>query len=98
MGSRYLARRILQAVLTIVGIVLLNFVLFRMMPGSPERISHNPSASVVARAAIRDHWGLDKPLFPDQFVAYVAATVQGDFGDSFKFRGREVTSVIAGRV
>ena len=84
--------------LTIVGSVLLNFVLFRMMPGSPERISHNPSASVVARAAIRDHWGLDKPLFPDQFVAYVAATVQGDFGDSFKFRGREVTSVIAGRV
>ena len=98
MGSRYLARRILQAVLTIVGIVLLNFVLFRMMPGSPERISHSPSASVVARAAIREHWGLDKPLFPDQFVAYVAATVQGDFGDSFKFKGREVTTVIAGRV
>jgi peptide/nickel transport system permease protein len=98
MGSRYLTRRILQAVLTIVGIVLLNFVLFRMMPGSPERISHNPHASVAARAALRERWGLDKPLFPDQFIDYVTATVQGDFGESFKFKGKEVTTVIAGRV
>jgi peptide/nickel transport system permease protein len=98
MGSRYLSRRILQAILTIVGIVLLNFVLFRMMPGSPDRISHNPNASIEARAAIRARWGLDKPLFPDQFIDYVAATVQGDFGDSFKYKGKEVSNVIAGRV
>ena len=37
MSGRYLARRVAQAILTIVAIVLLNFVLFRMMPGSPER-------------------------------------------------------------
>jgi len=98
MGSRYLSRRILQAVLTIVGIVLLNFVLFRMMPGSPDRISHNPHASAAARAALRERWGLDKPLFPDQFIDYVAATAQGDFGESFKFKGKEVATVIAGRV
>ena len=98
MGTRYLWRRILQAILTILGIVLLNFVLFRVMPGSPDRISHNPNASVEARAALRERWGLDKPLFPNQFVDYVAATVQGDFGDSFKFKGKEVTEVISGRI
>ncbi len=38
MGSRYLGRRVLQAILTIVGIALLNFLLFRAMPGSPERV------------------------------------------------------------
>ncbi len=98
MGTRYLSRRISLAVLTIAGIVVLNFVLFRMMPGSPDRVSHNPNASVEARAALRERWGLDKPLIPDQFVAYVAATVQGDFGESFKFKGKEVTDVIAARV
>ena len=36
MGGRYLARKAAQAVLTIFAIVLLNFVLFRMMPGSPS--------------------------------------------------------------
>ncbi|HEX6868465.1 MAG TPA: ABC transporter permease [Candidatus Limnocylindrales bacterium] len=98
MGSRYLSRRIVQAILTIVGIVLLNFVLFRMMPGSPDRVSRNPNASVEARAAVRERWGLDKPLFPDQLVDYVAATVQGDFGESYKYKGQQVTDVIAGRV
>jgi len=98
MGSRYLLRRIMQAILTIAAIVLLNFVLFRMMPGSPDRLSRNPNASNEARAALRARWGLDAPLFPDQFVAYLESTVQGDFGQSFKFKGRDVTDVIAGRV
>ena len=98
MRSGYLGRRILQAIATIVAIVLLNFVLFRMMPGSPDRMSRNPNASPEAEAAIRERFGLDKPLFPDQFVDYVAATVQLDFGESFKYRNQPVAEVIGGRV
>ncbi len=70
MGSRYLARKIVQALLTIAFIVLLNFVLFRMMPGSPDRVlARNLPES--ARAELRERWGLDKPLIPDQLVAFV---------------------------
>ena len=98
MGSRYLLRRILQAILTIVGIIVLNFVLFRAMPGSPERLSHNPNQSAAARADLRAHYGLDQPLIPDQFVRYVSTTIQGDFGQSYKYKGQEVTDVIANRV
>ena len=36
--ARYLARRLVPAAVTIVLIVLINFVLFRAMPGSPERV------------------------------------------------------------
>ena len=65
-------------------IVLLNFVLFRAMPGSPERIlGRNPNVTPEMLAATRERWGLDKPLFPDQFVRYVASTVQGDLGFSY---------------
>lgn len=97
MGGRYLARRVLQAVITIAFIVLLNFLLFRMMPGSPERVlARNLPAQ--ARAQLLERWGLDKPLFPDQFVSYVEATVQGDLGDSYKFRGSPVVEVIGGRI
>jgi len=98
MGSRYLLRRILQAILTIVGIIVLNFVLFRAMPGSPERLSHNPNQTAAARADLRAHYGLDQPLIPDQFVRYVSTTIQGDFGQSYKYKGQEVTDVIANRV
>jgi len=90
---------VLQAVLTIVGIVLLNFLLFRAMPGSPERVlMRNPNLSQEVLDAQRAKWGLDKPLFPDQFVAYVAASVQGDFGESYKYRNKPALEVIVGRI
>ena len=73
MGARYLVRRVATALFTIVLIVLLNFVLFRAMPGSPERIllGRMPGVTAEVLAATRARWGLDKPLFPDQFVAYL---------------------------
>jgi ABC-type dipeptide/oligopeptide/nickel transport system permease component len=37
-SARYLARRLASAAVTIGLILILNFVLFRAMPGSPERI------------------------------------------------------------
>ncbi|MGZ8437069.1 MAG: ABC transporter permease, partial [Candidatus Limnocylindrales bacterium] len=99
MGGRYLGRKLAQAFATIVAIVVLNFLLFRLMPGSPERVLfRNPNLSPDVVAAARVRWGLDKPLIPDQLVAYVESTMTGDLGYSFKFRGQAVTDVIADRV
>jgi peptide/nickel transport system permease protein len=98
MGSHYLLRRISVAILTIAGIVLLNFILFRAMPGSPDRISRNPNMTAEARADLRARWGLDQPLIPDQLVSYVSSTLRGDFGESFKYKGQDVADVIATRV
>src|SRR5258706_7938123 len=99
MGGRYLGRKIGQAFVTIVAIVMLNFLLFRLMPGSPERVLfRNPNLSPAVVQAARVRWGLDKPLIPDQLVAYVGSTMTGDLGYSFKFRGQAVTDVIADRV
>jgi peptide/nickel transport system permease protein len=98
-SGRYLGRRLAQAIVTIAAIVLLNFVLFRLMPGSPERVLlRNPNLSPEVVQATRIRWGLDKPLIPDQLVAFVTSTLQGDLGYSFKFRGQPVTAVIADRV
>ena len=96
MGIRFLTRRLVGAVLTIVMIVLLNFVLFRMMPGSPERIllGRVPGVPPSVVEATKIRWGLDKPLFPDQFVAYLAATAKGDLGFSYGERGRPVADVL----
>ncbi len=99
MGSRFLARRVTQALLTIVFIVLLNFILFRMMPGSPERVlTRNPNISAEVKTQLRAKWGLDKPLIPDQFVSFIASTAQGDFGLSYKYRGQPVTEVLGSRI
>jgi peptide/nickel transport system permease protein len=95
--SSYLARRIGTAIFTIALIVIVNFGLFRMMPGSPERVlSRNPNVTPELIAATRARWGLDKPVFPDQFVRYVVATAKGDLG--FSFRGRPVVDILAQRI
>ena len=99
MGSAFLGRRIVQAIATILFIILLNFILFRMMPGSPERVlTRNPNISNETKIALRAKWGLDKPLFPDQFIAYLESTASGDLGLSYKYRGQPVTEVIGSRV
>ena len=98
MGGRYLARRVAQAFLTIIAIILLNFILFRMMPGSPERVLlRNQYLTQEKIDAVRKEWGLDKPLIPDQLVSFVASTARGDLGYSFFFRGTPVVDVLASR-
>jgi peptide/nickel transport system permease protein len=68
-----------------------------MMPGSPDRVlaRNLPDA---ARAELRERWGLDRPLIPDQLVAYIASTARGDLGASYKFSNRPVTEVLGDRI
>ena len=96
MSSRFVGRRLLGALATIVAIVILNFFLFRLMPGSPERVLlRNPHLTQATVDAARERWGLDKPLVPDQLAAYIGATLRGDLGYSFRYRGQPVAEVIA---
>ncbi len=95
MSARYLARKLAQAIFTIVAIVILNFVLFRLMPGSPDRVAKNPNLTQATIEATRARWGLDKPLFPDQLTAYIEATATGDLGYSIFYRGQPVTDVLS---
>ena len=94
MSGRYFGRKLLQAIVTIAAIIVLNFVLFRLMPGSPERATRNPHLTPALIAQNRERWGLDKPLFPDQLVTYVQDTLTGDLGFSIKYRGQPVTEVV----
>ncbi len=100
MKGGYLARRLSSAVFTIVLIALVNFLLFRAMPGSPERVilRGTPNVTPAILQAARERWGLDKPILPDQFIAYVESTLRGDLGFSFVARGQTVGEVLAQRI
>ncbi len=99
MGNNFLVRKAFQAFLTLLFVLIVNFLLFRAMPGSAERILlRNPHISQEQLAAQRDRWGLSKPVIPDQLVDYLVSTVQGDLGYSFQFRGQRVTDVIAAKI
>lgn len=60
---RYLARRLLWAVFSILFIIVLNFFLFRILPGDPVRAGiKDPRLTAAAQQALREKFGLDKPV------------------------------------
>ena len=62
-GSRYILYKVGWAILTIVFVVVLNFFLFRVLPGDPARAGiRDPRMTLQAQQAIRERFGLDKPV------------------------------------
>jgi peptide/nickel transport system permease protein len=60
---QYLVRKIGWAILTIAFVLVLNFFLFRVLPGDPARSGiHDPRLKKEAIEAIRVRYGLDKPV------------------------------------
>ncbi|MGV0005057.1 MAG: ABC transporter permease [Candidatus Porifericomitaceae bacterium WSBS_2022_MAG_OTU9] len=92
----WLLARLIHTVLVLVGVASLVFVLMRMLPGDPVELMAGESANVLEREAMFVAMGLDKPL-PQQWLEYVAALAQGDFGHSL-YSGRPVLDDIAERL
>ena len=84
MGRRgWVARRLLAAAVTLFLTLTLNFVLFRVLPGSAvSDLSRVPRATPALKAALIRHFGLDQPLW-HQYLAYLGRLAHGDLGVSF---------------
>jgi peptide/nickel transport system permease protein len=61
--TRYLIRRILQAVPTFLGITIITFVIIKLAPGDPVmQMTFNPRIKAETREKIRHQLGLDQPI------------------------------------
>jgi peptide/nickel transport system permease protein len=97
--STFLRRKVGQYTLVLLVAVTLNFLLPRLMPGSPlGHLAGEDAGQLNAqeRQKLIADAGLDAPL-PAQYVRYVANLVQGDFGYSFQ-RKRPVTGLLLDRL
>ena len=74
-------KRVMQAIPTIVGIVIITFLLTRALPGDPAAFFAGPAATPESIAEIRQQLGLDQPL-PVQFGRYLLDLTRGDLGQS----------------
>jgi len=74
-------KRLLMAVPSLIGVVIVTFLLTRAMPGDPAAYFAGPAATKEAVEQVRVQLGLDKPLYI-QFVNYVADLAHGDLGNS----------------
>jgi peptide/nickel transport system permease protein len=109
----YVARKVAFALTTLVGVVVFNFLLFRILPGDPVKlIIHSPRMTREAQERVRRDFGLDKPVwldldrlseddllgvFDSQFTTYIANLLRGNLGISFSTR-RDVSDILQERV
>jgi peptide/nickel transport system permease protein len=111
--GNYIVRKLGFAVITLVAVIVFNFLLFRILPGDPVKlIIHSPRMTREAQERIQASFGLDKPVWFDaerlkagdllgsldtQFTAYLRNLVRGDLGISFASR-RDVSQILSERV
>src|ERR1041385_8059555 len=74
-------KRMMFAVPSLIGVVIVTFLLTRALPGDPAAYFAGPAASQEAIEQIRVKLGLDKPLIV-QFGNYVNDLAHGDLGTS----------------
>jgi peptide/nickel transport system permease protein len=99
-GTRtYVLKKVVQALLTLFAVVVFNFFLFRVLPSDPIDLLTRGSGlrlSPADKAELRHEYGLDKPIFPGQFMSYVEDTARLDLGTSIILdQGRKVRSLFA---
>jgi dipeptide transport system permease protein len=89
-------KRLMMAVPSLIGVVIVTFLLTRALPGDPAAYFAGPAATQEAIEEIRGKLGLDKPLY-QQFVRYVADLAHGDLGNSLT-TGQPVATEIKNRL
>lgn len=92
----YVARRLILAMLILVGVASVVFVIMRLIPADPALLILGAHATPEQTAALRTEMGLDQPLFV-QYFKFLSDLVRFDFGESYRLR-QPVTSLILQRL
>jgi ABC-type dipeptide/oligopeptide/nickel transport system permease component len=80
--TRYIARRLLVSIPTILAVTVLVFAMLQLVPGDPAEIFLGENRSTPELLAqIRHDMGLDQPLHV-QYLSYMAGVLRGDLGES----------------
>jgi peptide/nickel transport system permease protein len=90
----FLARRVGQAALILLGVAAITFLLLYCLPADPAVLIAGRSANPQIVAAIRHELGLDQPLIL-QFMHYLYGLLHGDFGRSYTEKTEVLPLILA---
>lgn len=89
----YLARRMVWLPFILLIVSFITFVLGRYGPGDPVELLMGQHSNPETVQRIREQRGLNDPILV-QYRRYLWGVVRGDFGESFKYRGRSVGTLL----
>ncbi len=78
---RFILRRLLLVMPSLLGLLVLTFILIRLVPADPAAALAGENATPAQIAEIRRQYGLDQPVHV-QFVRYLGQIARLDFGES----------------
>jgi len=92
---RYIATRLVTALLTILGVATIVFVAMRLVPGGFAAAIVGPNAvgSPEVVAAINERYGLDEPVIV-QYGLWLRNAVRGDLGESLRTNSSVTTEIL----
>jgi len=80
--KRYIGKRVLTGIITILIVFSINFVIINIAPGDPVKtLMGQETDDPELRAALEEKYGLDEPL-PVQYLTYLKNALKGDLGIS----------------
>jgi len=88
---RFIGRRLLVAIPTLLLVVTLAFFMMRAAPGGPFDTDRKLSPAIEQN--IRAKYGLNRPLGV-QYLSYLAGVAHGDLGPSLKYRDKSVLQIL----
>lgn len=94
---KYIVRRILWIPFLLLGVSSVTFLLCTYGPGDPVQVMLGPKYDPVVAERLRASLGLDRPVVV-QYFDYMSGVVRGDFGESIRYRGRPVSSLLASKM
>jgi peptide/nickel transport system permease protein len=80
-----IVRRLLAVVPILFGVALVTFLLMRLVPGDITLTLLGPFATETSRAALREYYGLDLPIYV-QFLKWLGSVLQGNFARSIAYQ------------
>src|SRR5271163_2508846 len=90
---RFILRRCLLAVPSLLGLLVVTFLLIRVVPTDPAAVMAGDAATPEQIERLRHQYGLDRPIW-EQFFVYVGKVARLDFGESVFSRRPVATDIL----
>ena len=91
--GKYVLQRMIWLPIILLIVSFITFALGRVGPGDPVEVLMGQYADEQVVERIREQRGLNDPIFV-QYGRYLKNVTRGDFGESFKYRGRTVSELL----
>ncbi len=91
---RYLTRRLLATLVTLLGVSVIVFMLMHLLPGDPARLIAGLTAPEAEVIRLRTQLGLDQPL-AIQYWHFLTNLLQGDLGTSIRSSAPVLSEILA---